>query len=363
MEHKLKALPFQVIELEDRVVLKRGLSSMAIPDKSALLIVKVIQKALLQRPLTVDELAGLFTGSLRNLITSFIQHLIAKKFIVPLESEAPHPISETESPQDIFYWHFNAQQSRIAEALNEKPWAFIGINQLNKQLLRSLFLDGKDSVWVVDDPSLRNVSFFDDSQDILDDFWKDERIHLMTETEFTEHSQEVGFLIASSEFGSFYLLESWNALAVKQDIPFYPLLLQNMVGYAGPLVIKDEGPCLECLKLRQNSASSDFAEKRLTEKFAFEGQSTAAYHHSMVTVLAEVGAFDLIKFKSNIQWDLGTLCEVDLLAGSMSKRKLVKAPRCAVCSPLTEMPLINIHRQLTSEDSWKEIEQTVGYDE
>ncbi len=363
MENKLKALPFQVIELDDRVVLKRGLSSMAIPDKSALLIVKVIQKALLQRPLTVDELAGLFTGSLRNLITNFIQHLIAKKFLVPLEEEGPHPIPETESQQDVFYWHFNAQQSQVAAALNEKPWAFVGINQLTKQVLRSLFRDGKHDVWVVDDPSLRNVTFFDDSQRIVDDFWQDGRIRMVPEAQFMKNCQEVGFLIASSEFGSFYLLESWNAFAVKQDIPFYPLLLQNMVGYAGPLVIKDEGPCLECLKLRQNSASSDFAEKRLTEKFAFEGQSVAAYHHSMVTVLAEVGAFDLVKFKSNIQWDLGTLCEVDLLAGSMNKRKLVKAPRCAVCSPMTEMPLINIHRQLTSAESWKDIEQTVGYDE
>ncbi|MDN3690360.1 hypothetical protein [Cyclobacterium jeungdonense] len=362
MEKKLKVLPFQIIELEDSVVLKRGLSSMAIPDKSALIIIKVIQKALIQSPKTVDELASLFTGSIYNLIKSFINHLIEKKFIVYLEDTNNYRYDE-ETPQDIFYWHFNAHQSQISETLNEKPWAFIGINELNKRLISSLFTEGKNNFMVIDDPSLRNVRFFDDNHKIVDNFWNDERIVKIQETDFLEDSRGVGFIVASSEFGSFYLLESWNAFAVKNNIAFYPLLLQNMVGYAGPLVIRDEGPCLECLKLRQNSASSDFSEKRLTEKFAFEGQQIAAYHHSMVTVLAEVGAFDLIKFKSNIQWDLGTLCEVDLLAGSMNKRNLVKAPRCPVCSPLNEMPLINIHKQLTSEDSWKEIEQTVGYDE
>ncbi|MBD3628755.1 hypothetical protein [Cyclobacterium sp.] len=362
MEIKLKALPFQVIELEDRVVLKRGLSSMSIPDKSVLLIIKVIQKALIQSPKTVNELAGLFTGSIHNLITNFVRHLIDKKFIVDVNDTNTYP-HDKETPQDVFYWHFNAHQTQVSDLLNEKPWAFIGINELNKKLIRSLFLDGKHSFLVVDDPSLRNIRFFDDNHGLLDDFWKDERIQIIAETHFLENTREAGFMIASSEFGSFYLLESWNAFAIKNNIAFYPLLLQNMVGYAGPLVIRDEGPCLECLKLRQNSASSDFTEKRLTEKFAFEGQQVAAYHHAMLNVLAEVGAFDLIKFKSNIQWNLGTICEVDLLAGSMMRRNLVKAPRCSVCGPLDEMPLINIHRKLTSEDAWKEIEQTVGYDE
>ncbi len=45
MEDKLKVLPFQIIEMEDKLILKRGLTSMVIPEKSALIIVKIIQKA------------------------------------------------------------------------------------------------------------------------------------------------------------------------------------------------------------------------------------------------------------------------------------------------------------------------------
>ncbi|MCG8476330.1 MAG: hypothetical protein MI784_12755 [Cytophagales bacterium] len=362
MNGKLKSLPFQLIEMEDRIVLKRGLHSLEIPDKSALIIVKVIQKALLQSPKSADELTKLFSGSVRNIVGSFIQHLIEKRFIISAEDEYQCP-ADGETSQDIFYWHFNAHQGQVAKALNEKLWAFVGINELSKKLIQSLFAEGKNNFAAVDDPSLRNIKFFNDKHEIADDFWKDERIEIIQEEEFLKNHHDIGFIVASSEFGSFYLLESWNAFSVKNKIPFYPLLLQNMVGYAGPLVIHDEGACLECVKLRQNSASHDFEEKRLAEKFAFESQQLVAYHQSMLNVLAEVGAFDLIKFKSNIQWELSTMCEVDLLGGSMIRRKLVKAPRCPVCSPLSEMPLVNLHKQLTPEEAWKEIEQTVGHNE
>jgi thiazole/oxazole-forming peptide maturase SagC family component len=362
MEDKLKVLPFQIIEMEDKLILKRGLTSMVIPEKSALIIVKIIQKALIQSPKTVKELISLFSGSVHGLVESFIEHLKVKKFIVS-ENDKAHQILDSEKAQDIFYWHFNTHQKQISDILNEKKWVFVGINELNKKLIQSLFQDGKNNFIVVDDPALRNADYFNDDHKITDEFWMDNRLKCVSENEFRKEQHDIGFLIASSEFGSFYLLETWNAFAVENKITFYPLLLQNMVGYAGPLVIPDEGACLECLKLRQNSASHDFDEKRISEKFAFEGQQVVAYHHSMLNVLAEVGAFDLMKFKTNIQWEVGTFCEIDLLGGNMSRRKLIKAPRCKVCSPLTEIPLLNINKQLTSEDSWKEIEQTVGYDE
>lgn len=361
MKGKFKILPIQIIERENEVVLKRGLSTMLIPDKSVLTIIKVIQKALLQHPKSIDELSGLFAGRIRSLIVHFIEHLIHKNFIIPADAEAPAYMQETS--QDIFYWHFNTCQDIIAKSLNEKPWAFIGINKLTKKVIQSLFREGKSSFIVIDAPSLRNIDFFDEDHEIQDPFWKDSRLKVLAEDNFKKSSAEVGFLVATSEFGSLYLLEEWNTFAIENNIPFFPLLLQNMVGYSGPLVIKNEGACLECLKLRQNSSSPDFAEKRMTEKFAFEGQKFTAYHESMVNILAEVGTFEIIKFQSNIQWELSTYTEIDLLSSEMKRRNLLKAPRCPVCSPLKEIPLVNIHQQLTSDESWAEIEQTVGYDE
>ncbi len=144
---------------------------------------------------------------------------------------------------------------------------------------------------------------------------------------------------------------------------FYPALLQNFVGYAGPLVIPQETACFACLQARQNSHSAGYAERRIAERHAFQGQATVAWHPAMLQALAAVAAFDLVKFRNDIQWEVGTLCELDLLAGSMTRRKVLKAPRCAVCSGLAHRPLVNIHRQLTSAEAWDEIRATVGHHE
>jgi thiazole/oxazole-forming peptide maturase SagC family component len=327
-----------------------------------MVVIRVIQKALEQSPYSAEELANLFSGTIRQLVLTFIEYLIKKNYIVSAEAPFLAP-TKKEEPQDIFYWHFNQHQQQIAEQLNTKPWAFAGMNKLNKHMITALLREGKQHVIVVDDPHLRNIEFFDDYFTCIDEFWSNPAIEVIPEDDFLDNKRDVGFIIAASEFGSFSLLEEWNSYAVQHKIPFYPAVLQNMVGYAGPLVIPGEGPCLECLTHRQNSNTAEFREKRQVEKFAFESQKLVAYHQAMLTVLAEVGIFDLVKFNNNIQWDVGTLCEIDLLGGNMTRRKLIKAPRCRTCSRSAHQPAVNLHKQMTSDEAWKEIEQTVGYEE
>lgn len=327
-----------------------------------MVVIRVLQKALSTKPYTADELTALFAANARELILNFIEHLIKKRFLVYEDSPAD-AASAVEEAQDIFYWHFNKHQKEIADRLEKKNIVFAGINTLTKQLIEALIREHTGRILVVDDPSLRNVDYFNDDFKITDSFWKNSRIEIVPEDEIGASNGHVGFMVAASEFGSFYLLEKWNRFSIENNIPFYPAVLQNMVGYAGPLVIPSESACLECLKHRQNSNSPGFGEKRYGEKYAFQTQKVAAYHQSMLRVLAEVALFDLIKFINNIQWEVGTFCEIDLLAGSMKRRKLVRAPRCRACSTASEMPLINIHKQMTSDDAWQEIEQTVGYEE
>lgn len=354
-------IPIQIIELEDRVILKRGLSSVEIPDKNALVIIKVIQKALMKSAQTKEELLSLFAGGVRPIIDAFIEHLINKKFIL-LEGEQPTDNTD-EQAQDIFYWHFNSHQKEVSDVLNDAQWTFVGVNKLSKFIISALLRDGIEAFTIIDEQSLRNVDFFDNEHQITDPFWANEKLKIVSTDGYLASINQKQFLVAASEFGSFYLLEEWNKLALDNDIPFYPILLQNMVGYAGPLVLKTEGACLECLKIRQNSTTSDFNEKRITEQFAFEGQKVVAYHESMLRTLAEVAAFELVKFKSSIQWELSSVLELDLLASTMQRRKVIKAPRCKACSPLNTKPMVNLHKQMTSDENWEMIEQTVGYDE
>lgn len=366
---KLVLLPIQIIEQDNGVILRRGVEQILIPDNNALLIMRVIQKCLMQAPRPLDEVLNLFAGPVRPLIAGLIEHLIQKRFVVYLDADMAPAETETkpETPQDIFYWHFNQHQHTIATVLNEKTWLFAGINRLNQQLLQALLAEGLDNYAIVDDPMLRNIDFFDDAHALLPGFWDSQRERILPEDTLFDAEPEAiaayGFVVAASEFGSAFLLERWNEFAVTRGLGFYPALLQNLVGYAGPLVIPHETACLACLAARRNSHSSHFGERRLTEPHAFAGQSVAAWHNAMLQTLAAVAAFDLVKFKANIQWEVGTLCQIDLLAGSMTRRKLLKAPRCPVCSGLHERPLVNIHTQLTSNEAWEEIRETVGHHE
>ena len=120
----------------DGIVLRRGVEQILVPDLNALLVMRVLQKAMLQKPCTQKELAALFAAPVRPLVDSLLDLLRAKRFIVPTDANdvAQHG-GATESPTDIFYWHFNQSQTRIAKTLNETCWAFVGINRLNQHLL------------------------------------------------------------------------------------------------------------------------------------------------------------------------------------------------------------------------------------
>lgn len=364
MTDKLILLPLQIIEREEGIIIKRGIEQVLIPDRNALLVLQVIQKALLKQPLSKESLVSLFAAPIRPLISDLLDHLLKKRFMLQEDNREVLQPSFPESAQDIFYWHFNQYQQNVANTLNQKTWLFIGINHLTQKLLQAMLNEGLENYIIVDDPMLRNIENFDDNHQINNIFWQSQSDRIFDEDDIihdnTDRVKNLGFVVAASEFGSFYLLERWNEYSVLNGLGFYPVVLQNMVGYAGPLVIPHESACFTCLKSRQNSHKTNFSERRLTEKHAFEGQKVVAYHQSMLKVLAAVAQFDLVKFKSNIQWEVGTLCEIDLLNGNMTRRKLLKSPRCPVCSGLRNQPLVNIHKQLTSNQAWDEIRQTVG---
>ncbi|VVD68692.1 hypothetical protein PCO31111_00501 [Pandoraea communis] len=347
------------------VVLRRGVEQVLIPDTNALLVIRVLQKAMCSVPRTPEEITDLFAAPVRPFVISLLDLLRAKRFVVAVNAQdRVKPEREAECPTDVFYWHFNLSQARVAKALNETCWAFVGINQLNQHLLQAMLDEGLENYVIVDDPMLRNVTFYDDDFQLTSEFWRNQHRHIVEEDRLIDGAGDsCGFVVAASEFGGAFLLERWNEYAVTHGVAFYPVLLENLVGYCGPLVIPTETACFACLQTRQNSNTSGFQEKRLMERHAFDAQHVAAYHRSMLQVLASVAQFDLVKFKSDIQWETGSLCEIDLLSGTMSRRKLLKAPRCPVCSALRNHPQTNIHKQLTSTEAWNEIRQLESYHE
>jgi len=56
----------------------------------------------------------------------------------------------------------------------------------------------------------------------------------------------------------------------------------------------------------------------------------------MASILGDVGAVELTKFYSGLlpRTQIGTLIEVDLMEPRINSRKVLKVPRCPVCSPV-----------------------------
>lgn len=70
----------------------------------------------------------------------------------------------------------------------------------------------------------------------------------------------------------------------------------------------------------------------------------------MISVLSGVAAFELVKLYGEMvaALNVGTLIEVNLLGTRMTTRKVLRIPRCRVCSSLLEQPSISIHKPNTT---------------
>ena len=129
-------------------------------------------------------------------------------------------------------------------------------------------------------------------------------------------------------------MRDWNRTAVAGNIVFYPIVLQDEIAWLGPLVVPGEGPCFECLWLRQN-ANLDVADReRADETHAFFGQHVTGFLQPMARMAADLAAVDLLKYFSRALpgGRAGRLIEADLMTPAIRTRTVLKVPRCPVCA-------------------------------
>ena len=333
-QQRLKALAVHVIDAEDGAIVKRGCTELKIGGPGAAEIVRKVLAATSIGGATSAEICGLFAPSAAPLVRQLIEQLLVRNFLAPVD-EAESEAGEPEGPLDIFYWHFDAKAAQVAERLNRQSLAILGVNCVSRQLAVSLTASGVENVRVWDHPRLRNPRFFDKAGRLNADQWS---ASLPSPREWTNEidTDSLGCLIASSDFGGWETLHEWNRFCVQYHKHFLPVVLQDMVGYVGPLVIPGETACLECVRMRRNSHAEDHEARGLIEESAFEGQGAIGFHPSMASILGDIAALELTKFYSGVlpSPKVGTLIEVNLLATGLTSRKVLKVPRCPVCSPL-----------------------------
>jgi thiazole/oxazole-forming peptide maturase SagC family component len=141
-------------------------------------------------------------------------------------------------------------------------------------------------------------------------------------------------VLATTDFGGLSLMREWNAFCVAEGTAFLPAVLNDYVGYVGPLVVPGETACFECFWLRQNSNLEQPELIRKAELAAFQGQLVDGVVPMLAAQVGRLAAFELYKFhmRHTLGWRAGTVVEADLLESTVARRKLLRAPRCPVCS-------------------------------
>jgi bacteriocin biosynthesis cyclodehydratase domain-containing protein len=331
---KYRALPVQVFELRGLVILKRGRVETVVNGEGAAELVRDLLDSLSESGATVPEIIERFDPLERQAVGDLVAHLIRNGMLI--SEDEISGAADDESELDIFYWHFGERGPSVAERLNSQRFLIVGCNTISRRLIAELRNLKVSNFQVIDYPPLRNLRVGEGQASEATESWGN--VPLVKKQSPDEIDPErFDILIACSDFGGLSLLREWNEFCVLHDRFFFPVVLQDLVGYVGPLVMPRKTACFECFLLRRDANINNPALGRAAEFTAFDGQHVIGFHPSMASMLGDIAAFELTKFYGlNTTTDIGSYIEVNLLEPTMSARRVLRLPRCPVCTSLKE---------------------------
>lgn len=318
-EERLVALRVQITEVPGGVVVKRGCVEMHAEGEGARELVTLIV-TLAARGIGRTELTRRLPAGARQPALDLVDELARRRLLVPAATVPAE--REPEGPLDVFYWHFGKDVRDVAQRLAKRRIVVVGVNSISVRIAE-LWRETGGELQVVDHPILRNAAVLADAG------------HDVTPWTDTLEEDEVDCLVATSDSGGMRALRHFNELCVRTNTLFFPVVLQDLVGWVGPVVVPGETACLECVRARQNATMDDAALRRASEATATTGAVTG-HHPAMAAVLADLAVIELTKLYSGAlhQRRPTELIEVNLLAPALEVHRVLKVPRCEVCSPL-----------------------------
>jgi len=346
-EQILSSLHSKIISTKEGVILKRGCTEVQIRGENIGGIIEQILSISTKNGVTKDLLVEYFSPEVQPAVAKLVDQLIERRFLVP-HALGDSQLESHEDNTDIFYWHFDQTKTEVHGRLNAQKITILGVNYISRQLAVSLGESGFNQVEVIDAPELRNHRLFDSTLELSPPSWPSslKLPRAINQWEALLDLSSLDCLIATADFGSPPILREWNSFCVHQNLRFFPILLSNMIGQIGPLVIPQETACFECVVARQNSHLSNPNARQAVDEVASETQTVVGFHPSMASILGNIAAMELTKFYGQAMpmWNVGKLIEVNLLSTRMTPRKVLKLPRCPVCSPLQTRSAITIDK-------------------
>jgi bacteriocin biosynthesis cyclodehydratase domain-containing protein len=311
----------------DGVIIKRGRMELRVAGAGAYgLVLRVLDR--MARGLPPDD------GDDPN-VRRLLEELDRHRLLVPAASADRD--GHVETPLDLFYWSAGPAAADAAERAAKARVTVVGVNEVSRTLVGNLLAAGFECVEVVNYPFLCNLRLLDESGAVGPQEWTPSLprpVEYSSWAAVHDAGDGADCLIATSDFGGLELMRVWNIYCARREIAFLPVVLQDLVGYVGPLFLPGETACFECARVRRNSNVDDPQTFRAAEELAFVGQGvTAGFHPALPAVLGNLAALEVSRFLGG--WasprTIGTLVEVDLLAPQLTARPVLRLPRCPIC--------------------------------
>jgi bacteriocin biosynthesis cyclodehydratase domain-containing protein len=328
-ERALKLLDVQVARFEDGMVLKRGLSRVFLEAPGIEeLLGRLVEEVRVEGGATPSRMVESVDEEQRETMRSLIAALETRRFLVPADEDGGDADSNVH--EQVFYWIFGASAAEVRARLEKAQIAVIGVNHVGATLAQARVRLGFHGTSLINHPLLRNVSLDPDDYGATD------------YASWAEIDDLPDCLVVTTDFGGPSLMQEWNAFCVENDVPFLPVLLHDHTGLVGPLVLPGRSACYECAARRERGVATDFDLRRATDSEGYFAQNSVGHLAPMGETVANFAALELLKYYSQALpgGNVGRLIEIDLLAPSVSSRRVLKLPRCPVCSTLRRMPTV-----------------------
>ena len=353
MEDKpIQAVTFDIIPVPEGVLISRGSVRVLLEGADAEFFACAIAD-IFSVPSLLEDILEEFNEEDRESLTSLVSRLLDKGFLRvadPVESIAQE-VQDPDSPENIFFWHFRETKESVAEKLKSWNIVIVGVNFVTTYLIERLQRLGHYNITVLDDPSLRNHRFFSEEDQLSIDLGEDVVIAGAEDESVWEglqqHTEQV-LVVATCDFGGGRAFRYWNEMTHGRGLNFLPVSFQGFKGQIGPLVRPGSGACYECYRARENANLENISLVRAGEKEDQLSQSRiAGFVDPMLAILSGMAAMEILKITAGIILSKpSSVISISTLNPSVSSHRVLRVPRCRVCSPTQWRPETNLKRNV-----------------
>jgi bacteriocin biosynthesis cyclodehydratase domain-containing protein len=324
----------------DRVVLKRGINEMMLSGPGVQSIVEPLVE-MLGNGRSREEIVAAFPADLQEEVQGLLAKLLRRRLISEGPDSAPDHGAGPNAVQEAFWWNFGDMGLQAPQRLREARVVVVGANLVTRSLVRSLLEVQVGRVTLVDHPILDNHLVPLD--DALLRAAGPGRLEREESLPAEEALADAALICAASDFGQPDALIEINRVALRTGIPFLPVWLSEMVGFVGPLNHPYETACLSCLRLRTDSNNPDFEAARAVRTHMTthsDARHGAGLIPPMTGVVGEIAAMEAAKHVGRFTYNdtVARVIEINLISFAAAVRRVLKIPRCPVCSEMMRQP-------------------------